>query len=72
MAYINEGQLLEVNGRPAIATSRDYTRMVYTAYDYELGRAGLEGGRAVGCVRVRFPDAEQPVEVQLKFVRKVA
>lgn len=69
--YINKGDLLEVNGRRAVATSEDYTRMSYSAEDYELMRAGYEGGTAGIYVDVLFPETGSMGSYPMRSVRKV-
>lgn len=71
MAYINKGDLLEVNGHLAVAVSDSYTKMVYDQYDMELCRAGFEGGTAVGFVNVTYSDSLKTAPVELGEVTKI-
>lgn len=68
MAYINKGDLLKVNGRLAVATSNNYTKMIYDAYDLELGANGFEGGTAVGYVNVMYSNIDRIEPVPLEDV----
>lgn len=52
---ISKGDLLEVDGERVTAASDAYTRVVFDSLDWSIGRAGGEGGTAVGCVNVIYP-----------------
>lgn len=73
MAYINKGDLVEVDGKRAVAASADYTRLVYDSYDYDMGArwSSYEGGSAVGYVDVLYPDAGRSTSVPIRRVRKL-
>ena len=73
MAYINKGDLVEVDGKRAVAASADYTRLVYDSYDYEASSrwSGYEGGTAIGYVDVLYPDAARTASVPIRRVRKL-
>jgi len=73
MAYINKGDMLLVNGRHAVAASDDYTRLVYDAYDYDMGSRWkeYEGGTAKGYVDVVFPDTGTRGSYPTTSIRKV-
>jgi hypothetical protein len=56
MHWFKKGDIVRVNGKPAIVDSDVYTKVVYDCYDDEIARSGGEGGSAVTCVNVVFPD----------------
>ena len=70
MAYINKGDKLKVRGVDAIATSEDYTKMVYDDYDYQLAKWGYEGGSAMGYVNVVYTESGWSGSVPVKYVTK--
>ena len=70
MAYINKGDMILVRGRHAVATSSDYTKLIFDSYDYELDRAGFEGGSAVGAVNFMYPDTGVTGWARMSDVRK--
>lgn len=72
MAYINKGDLLKINGQLAVATSNNYTKMIYDAYDLELGANGFEGGTAVGYVNVMYSNAPITTSIPLDEVTKIS
>ena len=74
MAYINKGDLLEVNGKRGVAASADYTRLVFDSYDLDMGSRwkGYEGGSAVGYVDVLFPDTGSTCMTRLSSVKKIS
>lgn len=74
MAYINEGDMLMVEGRTAIATKADYTKLVYDAHDWEMmGKwKEYEGGTATGYVDVLFTDTGTRGSYPLKLVTRVS
>lgn len=53
---INKGDLVEVNGKRATASSGIYTRVVFDEQDYSIIASGGEGGTAVGCLNVVYPN----------------
>lgn len=71
MAYINKGDKLIAHGKNAIATSDDYTKMVYDDEDYFLGHRGYEAGTAMGYVNVRYEDGFNG-SVPIKFCSRVS
>jgi hypothetical protein len=54
MSYIQKGDKILVYGKPAIATSNEYTKLVYDSYDYDLESWGYEGGTATGYINVEY------------------
>ena len=56
MSWFKKGDVVRVNGKPAIVDSDVYTKVVYDDYDHEIMRGGGQGGQAVSCVNVVFPD----------------
>jgi hypothetical protein len=68
---IQTGDMLTVAGRPALATSKVYTKMHYDAYDYELMHSGFEGGTARGVVDVVYTETGHKTTVALSEVVRV-
>jgi hypothetical protein len=56
MSWFKRGDIVRVDGKPAIVDSDVYVRAVYDDYDHEIMRGGGQGGQAVSCVNVVFPD----------------
>ena len=44
MSWFKKGDIVRVNGKPAIVDSDVYTKLVYDDYDHEIMRGGGEGG----------------------------
>jgi hypothetical protein len=75
MSYINKGDMLKVNGETAIATSADYTKLVFDDYDLEMSRRSrdYEGGTAMCVVDVLFTETGRKASaVRIGKVTKVA
>jgi hypothetical protein len=74
MAYISKGDLLEVNGRKALAASSDYTRLVYDDFDIECSRGSrsYEGGTAMGYVDLVYTDTGVRSSSPVSKVRKLS
>jgi len=56
MSWFKKGDIVRVNGKPAIVDSEVYTKFVSEDYNHEIVRDGDEGGFAVEHVNVIFPD----------------
>jgi len=74
MGYINKDDMLMVDGRVAVATSSDYTRLVYDAQDWESMRSSrdYEGGTAVGYVDVLYTDTGERSSIPTTRARLVS
>lgn len=70
MSLIKIGDKVLVYGKEAIATSEDYTKMVYDSFDLDLGYWGYEGGTAAGYINVRYDNGTE-ASVPLKSVTKL-
>lgn len=68
MAYINKGDLLNVNGRTALATGPDYTKLIREW----SGSDDIEYATAMGVVPVVFTDTGEERVLRIGTVRKVA
>jgi len=56
MSWFKKGDIVSVNGKPAIVDSDVYTKFVSEDYNHDLGRGDGENGFAIEHVNVVFPD----------------
>lgn len=71
MSYINEGDMLLVDGKHAVAISSDYTELYYDADARDMARYGLDYGVARPVVKVLIPETGHQLKVELRRVQKV-
>lgn len=67
MAYINKGDLLEVNGIRYLAASEDYTKL----YGGQSGEF-VNDWEAAGVVDILNPETGSKGTIRLKFVQKLS
>lgn len=74
MSWINKGDMLQVEGQIAIATSSDYVKLVYDAYDREMMSLSrdYEGGTATIYVGVLFPETGRQMQLPASRVKKLS
>ena len=72
MPYINKGDLLSIDNKPAIAVGSDFTQLHYDLEAREMLAYGLDYGVARAMVRVLFTDTGRESLVELSSVRKIS
>jgi hypothetical protein len=67
---IVQGDRVLVYDKQAVAVTKEYTKLVYDSYDYDLDSWGYEGGTAVGYIDVKY-DNGTVASVPMRIVKKL-